>query len=190
MNLNCELSESCDFYSGSVVADLTYTEHIFHHPLYDCLSISVRARMFQAVLICIASISSVTCSAFDDNNEYLFDEEKNFGLTYSATSLPSLWLNTSTVSTWVALAGNVALVVGGLMLSQKINVGKDIYDGDDDQTLVLVPNTFSSGESAVKNIDIVDIDKIVRILVKLKYGVRNKVDAQKQNIEEFVNRYY
>ena len=76
------------------------------------------------------------------------------------------------------------------MLSQKINVGKDIYDGDDDQTLVLVPNTFSSGESAIKNIDIVDIDKIVRILVKLKYGVRNKVDAQKQNIEEFVNRYY
>ena len=144
--------------------------------------------MFQALLIYVASINSVTSSTFNDEDEYFLEEEKNFGLTYSATSFPSLWLNTSAVSTWVALAGNVALVVGGLMLSQKIKNVKG-NSNDDDQTLVLVPNNFNYGESNIKDINIVDIDKIVKILVKLKYGVENEYDAQKQNIEEFVNRY-
>ena len=46
--------------------------------------------------------------------------EKTFGLTLSAGSLPQLWANTSAVSTWAAVAGNLALVVGGLVLGHRI----------------------------------------------------------------------
>ena len=46
--------------------------------------------------------------------------EKTFGLTLSPGSLPQLWANTSAVSTWAAVAGNLALVVGGLVLGHRI----------------------------------------------------------------------
>ena len=45
---------------------------------------------------------------------------KTFGLRLTPGSLPQLWANTSAVSTWAAVAGNLALVLGGLVLGHRL----------------------------------------------------------------------
>ena len=63
------------------------------------------------------------------------NSEKTFGLTITEGNYPLLWSNSSVASTWAALAGNVALFLGGIILSQKIIGGKEL--------IIWCPNNWS-----------------------------------------------
>ena len=100
--------------------------------------------------------------------------EKTFGLTLSAGSLPQLWANTSAVSTWAAVAGNLALVVGGLVLGHRIadrgDTGEE-EEGAGDTLQELDEARLAAEESLERlEIDSRDVDKILALLVQLKYG--------------------
>ena len=81
------------------------------------------------LVISTTSVSSMSSHAHETTSSSLasarqspadVSAEKTFGLTLSAGSLPQLWANTSAVSTWAAVAGNLALVVAGAVLGHRI----------------------------------------------------------------------
>ena len=94
---------------------------------------------------------------------------KTFGLRLTPGSLPQLWANTSAVSTWAAVAGNLALVVGGLVLGHKLADRGGTGEGDILQEL---DEAKLAAEESLERLEIDsrDVDKILALLVQLKYG--------------------
>ena len=91
------------------------------------------------LVICTTSVSSMsspetTSSSLASARQSPADvsAEKTFGLTLSAGSLPQLWANTSAVSTWAAVAGNLALVVAGAVLGHRIADRGDTGEEEED----------------------------------------------------------
>ena len=100
--------------------------------------------------------------------------EKTFGLTLSAGSLPQLWANTSAVSTWAAVAGNLALVVAGAVLGHRLTDRGDTGKGEEGagDTLQELDEARLAAEESLERLEIDsrDVDKILALLVQLKYG--------------------
>ena len=95
------------------------------------------------------------------------------------SATPTIFLNTSRVSTLTALAGNMALVVGGLLLTKRLKDNLNNDQGIESDNI----KDDSEAES--------DVDRIVNILVTLKYSNIYDKDLEhtrRMDIDNFINR--